>query len=165
MISITFAKENPAKSLSWAIRSNIINAVRVGMKDAEYISKVDLLSGKGQARTKLNYRSGRLYNSVKGVGRGGPAGFIATGELSSEGVEYAAIHEYGGTIHHPGSKAHNVYMRWYSKLYKRVVWARETPAHDITIPRRSFLERAMELNAANMEAKIERAIEVGLRDA
>lgn len=164
MITIGFNIGNPAERLSWAIRSNIINAVKVGMKDAEYISKVELLSGKGRAKTILNYRSGRLFNSVKGVGYGGPKGFIATGELSSEGVEYAAIHEYGGVIAHPGAKAHNVYMKWYSKLHKRIIRARQTEPHDIVIPKRSFLERAIKLNTANMEAKIARAIEVALKE-
>jgi len=162
MITIKpFSIPNPAKGFSWAIRSNIINAVKVGMRDAEYISKVELLSGGGKAKNILNYRSGRLSRSVKGTGRGGPAGFIATGELRSDGVEYAGIHEEGGIIQHPGTEK---LVKFYSKLYKKYVFSRGTEAHNINIKERSFLRRAIERNAANMESRIEWAIEVAIRD-
>lgn len=161
---VSFDLANPLKSLSWAIRSNIINAVKVGMREAEYISKIEFLSGGGRAKAVLNRRSGRLYNSVKGVGMGGPAGFIATGTLYTEGVEYASIHETGGVIRHPGSRAR---IRQFMKFkYPSGPWiyAKQTAAHDITIPQRSYLERAMKRLEPWMDSALERAIKAAFNN-
>jgi hypothetical protein len=159
MASEAYNIANPLKSLSWAIRSNIIVAVKVGMREAEYISKIEFLSGQGRAKTILNRRSGRLYNSVKGVGRGGPAGFIASGSLYSEGVEYADIHETGGIIYHPGSTARNrIKMKFFWKKIGKIVFASKTKAHNIPIPQRSFIERAMRKLEPWMEDALDRAV-------
>lgn len=163
-ISQSYDIANRVKGTSWAIRSNIVEAVKDGMKDAEVISKTKFLSGMGRATATLNKRSGALHDSVHGVGRGGPKGYIATGELYSEGVEYAAAHEYGAIIQHPGARAFFYYLKFYSKKLKKWIRVLETQPHTITIPQRSFLGRAMDKVEPHLTAQIEAALEKAARD-
>lgn len=59
---------------------------------------------KEKNRTKtLNVRSGRLFRSFTPNGRDNINEKTADGLKYGSRVQYAAIHEYGGTIQHPGT--------------------------------------------------------------
>lgn len=108
---------------------------------AAYI-KADKLSG-----NPLNRRSGRLSSSVHPVTES-TTDSVTAGAGGGAGVPYAKIHEYGGTIHHPGGTAY--YM---SGLLGRAFFVSNASAiadrlprtrpHDIHIPERSYMRSAL----------------------
>lgn len=86
---------------------------------------------KSKNKTKvLNLRTGNLYRSFT---KGNPANILKS---TSKGVEfgskvpYAAIHEYGGVINHPGTK---------NGFGKGI----PIPPHSIPIPQRPYLAPAL----------------------
>ena len=79
------------------LEPNILAAVRIGLVDFMDIVRnrvVRKLSGE-----VLRVRTSRLRDSIHSTVQKMPWGFL--GKVGTN-VKYAAIHEYGGTIHHPG---------------------------------------------------------------
>jgi hypothetical protein len=77
-------------------------------------------------------------------------------------VKYAAIHEFGGVIKHPGGTAYIVIAGqgavWISNAKAETMAnVKRTAAHDIPMPERSFLRSTL----ADMKDEIEE----GLREA
>jgi phage gpG-like protein len=105
---------------------------------------------------RLTWRTARLarsltnQNSPDAVHKVRVAGAQVIGEKGTT-VEYAAIHEFGGTISHPGGTAYIVTgdgARFISNAkaarFKNQKSVRRTRAHSISIPARPFLAPAVE---------------------
>lgn len=127
-----------------------IEKVRTGAKSAldawayelaGYI-KASKLSG-----SPLNRRSGRLSSSVHPVDQSS-GDDISAGAGGGAGVPYAKIHEYGGTINHPGGTAYFV-----SALLGRTFFVSNASAlaaslprtqpHTIDMPERSYMRSGL----------------------
>lgn len=87
----------------------------------------------------LHVRSGTLRRSITYTVRDDEDGIVGT---VGTNLEYAPIHEYGGTIHVPEirprkAKALHFYVGGAS------VFAMRARAHDVRMPQRSFLRSAL----------------------
>jgi len=117
----------------------------------------------------LKNRTGRLRRSISPDVRVGHDDIV--GKVSTN-VVYAAIHEYGGTINHPGSRPKNgLALRWLnpgfqgplrtgrsgkvikSETASAFVFAKSTKPHKIVMPERSFMRSAQ----AEMQPEIHEA--------
>jgi phage gpG-like protein len=122
--------------------------------------------------SKLTWRTGRLARSLV---RGTDSDAIE--EVKVEGtriigrkgtrVPYAAIHEYGGTIQHPGGTAYIVTRRGArfisnaeAETTRRQV--RRTRPHPITIPARPYLRPAVQ--SATVQDAMARIVREHVRD-
>jgi phage gpG-like protein len=90
----------------------------------------------------LKNRTGRLWRSITPEQKTALAGRVFTN------VEYARIHEYGGTIKHPGGTAffigkdgRAVFVSNKSRIAN--LFRRRTAKHDIKMPLRSFMRTAL----------------------
>ncbi len=106
----------------------------------------------------LNMRSGRLYNSITNEMIEDTTSII--GEVATRGVPYAAIHEYGGVIKHPGS---NKFQAWMGAA--GMVYTHFTRAHDIPIPERSYMRSALAEMRDSIVARLTNAAKTGARAA
>lgn len=89
-----------------------------------------------------------------------------TGKVASSGdVKYAAIHEFGGVIHHPGGTP---YMAFGGQTYfvslanAKNLNLPKTKAHDIPIPQRSFMRSSLSERRVEIAAGIEAAAKRGI---
>jgi phage gpG-like protein len=103
----------------------------------------DYLSGQ-----VLHVRSGALRRSIfETVDTSGP---VVTGQVFSSGdVKYAAIHEFGGTIHHPGGTAYFIdkdggLAVFVSNQNPLAATLPRTAPHEIPIPARPYMRPALE---------------------
>lgn len=97
----------------------------------------------------LNVRTGRLFRSFTKGQKENITKKTHSGLEYGSLVPYAAIHEYGGVIDHPGTK--NGFGR---KI--------EIAAHDIRIPKRAYLKPAVteyEKDGGELEDTINRALQ------
>jgi phage gpG-like protein len=116
---------------------------------------VDKLSG-----PVLNRKTGALARSINWLVE--DQGQAVIGKVRSSGdVKYAAIHEFGGVIHHPGGTAYIIESGqavWISNAKAATMEnVRRTAPHDITMPERSYMRSTL----ADMKDEIEE----GLREA
>ena len=103
----------------------------------------------------LNYRSGALYRSIKANLVENPTSIY--GRVYSDGsVPYARIHEYGGTIQHPGSSK---FQAWQGPA--GWVFTHFTRPHAIPIPQRSYLRSSL----AEMQGEIVARLTTAVRSA
>lgn len=87
----------------------------------------------------LHVRSGTLRRSITYTVRDDADGIVGT---VGTNLEYAAIHEYGGTIHVPEIRPRQAKaLRFY--VGGVAVFARRARAHDVHMPQRSFLRSAL----------------------
>ena len=109
---------------------------------AGYI-KANKLSG-----DPLHRRSGRLSGSVHPFDDSTPDS-VSAGAAGGAGVPYAKIHEYGGTIHHPGGTAFFISQLlggrafFVSNASAIAASLPRTKPHDITIPERSYMRSGL----------------------
>jgi phage gpG-like protein len=101
----------------------------------------------------LNKRTGRLYNSIQSQLIENTTAIY--GRVSTSGVPYAAIHEFGGVIKHPGSSK---FQAWQSP--GGWVYARMTRPHDIPSPERSYMRSSL----ADMRDEIVERMSSAVRD-
>lgn len=91
---------------------------------------------------QLRVASGRLIKSFNPASPENVAEIQVDGESLSlkygSKVPYAAIHEYGGTISHPGSSKRQAFV-----VDGRLVVTNFTKPHSIPIPKRPYLEPAL----------------------
>ena len=113
----------------------------------------------------LNRISGALARSINWLVT--EEGEAVIGKVRSSGdVKYAAIHEFGGVIHHPGGTAYvviggrSVFVS-NAKAAVMQVTGRTAP-HDITIPKRSFLRSALADMKDEVVAGIKTAVTEGM---
>lgn len=109
----------------------------------------------------LRVRTGTLRRSITTQVRDTGTGVEA---LVGTNVEYARIHEFGGTIHIPEitpvtAKA----LRF--EMAGATVFAARTQAHDVHIPERSYLRSSLRDRQAAILAGIRAAIVTSLREA
>lgn len=102
----------------------------------------------------LRVRTGNLRASIHSVVDEGPTSI--TGKVASSGdVKYAAIHEFGGTIKHPGGTPFMSFEGqtfFVSKQKAANLNLPVTRPHDIPIPERSFMRSSLaERRAAIIE--------------
>lgn len=113
------------------------------MELAGYI-KASKLSGQ-----VLNRRKGRLSSSVHYVSSE-TTDSTSAGAAAGAGVPYARIHEFGGTIHHPGGTAYFISQLlgakafFVSNLSPSAAWLPRTRPHDIVMPERSYMRSSLD---------------------
>lgn len=145
------------------IRKNVDQAVhRLAIELQSYIVR-NKLSGQ-----VLNKRTGHLQQSIQQKVDETPNEI--TGTVYSAGdVKYAAIHEYGGTIHHPGGTAYYFNER----LGKMVFLSNKTAAsfnfprtkpHDIVMPQRSFMRTSLAENEDHIVKVLTEAAVGGIKE-
>lgn len=93
----------------------------------------------------LHQRSGRLAGSVH---RTEHFSDTKNTEIVGTNVVYAAIHEYGGVIQHPGGTAYYYdpkigMARWVPNSDARASFLPRTKPHAIRMPERSYLRSAL----------------------
>jgi phage gpG-like protein len=107
----------------------------------------------------LNIRSGTLFRSFT---KGNSLNLFketTDGVTIGSMVKYAAIHEYGGTIKHPGSSKKQAF-----KIGGRLIVTNGTKAHDIPIPQRPYLKPAVQKFESERMSKLIFEIMQPLRD-
>jgi phage gpG-like protein len=126
---------------------------------AAYI-KSDKLSG-----NPLHRRSGALSASVHPVtSQGGDT--VSGGAGGGAGIPYAKIHEFGGTIAHPGGTAYFIgqdgmatFVSNASALADRLP---RTKPHSIPIPERSYMRSAFEERAPSGIERLRAAVQAAI---
>lgn len=119
----------------------------------------------------LNVRSGALRRSIQETVEATDTS--VTGKVFSAGdVKYAAIHEYGGTIKHPGGTA---YLTIFGGGLGNTVFVKNsnplaahlprTKAHLIKEPGRSFLRSALKDMADEIVGEMKSAVVQGVQKA
>lgn len=136
-------------------------------------AKIEALTLKLEARVKqklsgkvLNVRSGDLRASI--FRKVEQVATTIVGAVGSAGVKYARIHEYGGTIKHPGGTKYYIdkatgLARFISNKSELAAWAFPmTRPHDIKIPERSYLRSSLrEMAGEIMKGLKEAALDGG----
>lgn len=137
--------------LDFASRDNVRKEVRSLTDDLQQLV-VRKLSGE-----VLNVRSGALRASIKSeiIDNG------YTGRVFSSGVPYAAIHEYGGIIDHPGSNLLQVFRAPDGKM----VFTMFTRPHQIPIPERSYMRSSLNEMRDEIVARLTQATKNAANEA
>jgi phage gpG-like protein len=89
----------------------------------------------------LNKISGALYDSIKSQLIENTTSIYSRVYVdpASPAAKYAAIHEYGGVIHHPGSDKFQAWQAGGAWIYTN-----HTKPHDIPMPERSYMRSSLE---------------------
>lgn len=95
----------------------------------------------------LNVRSGKLLNSIQSQLIENTA--TVYGRVFTQGVPYAAIHEFGGVIHHPGSSK---FQSWQGPA--GWVYTNFTRPHDIPMPKRSYMNSSLDEMRAEIISRL-----------
>jgi phage gpG-like protein len=115
----------------------------------------------------LNRRSGRLSSSVHPVSET-TADAVSAGAGGGAGVPYAHIHEYGGTIHHPGGTAFFISQLlggrafFVSNASALAATLPRTQPHDIPMPERSYMRSGFRDQAPDGISQLRAAVKEGL---
>jgi phage gpG-like protein len=131
--------------------------------------KDDKLSGQvlNVGKNSAGHTGGALKASIQQEVESNPTGVMAR-IFSAGDVKYAAIHEYGGVIHHPGGtayipdglKSNGVGASFISNAAAAAIGhdLPRTAPHDITMPERSFMRSSLKDMAKGLkQAAIEGA--------
>lgn len=125
-------------SMPAKLRDALTRKMHVITQEVRNYIVTDKLSGQ-----VLNKRSGNLQRSI--TAEVTSTDTSVTGRVFSAGdVKYAAIHEFGGTIEHPGGTAYFIGKDGKAVFVSNAIafaygsWAR-TKAHAIKMPKRSFM--------------------------
>ena len=122
-------------------------AYKSGASDSPFVNSTNRNPAKGEGTLRL--ASGRLFKSFQ-KGKDGNITEVEIVEAAAtlkigSSVPYAAIHEYGGTINHPGGTPYMIVddgrVLFLKKGDPRAV--RTTRAHAITMPARPYLAPAL----------------------
>lgn len=143
------------------VRAELVRQMRTDAYDLKTYIVTTKLSGQ-----VLNRRTGNLAGAVNfrvEENEGGVSGIVA---ISRAAVPYAAIHEYGGTIKHPGGTAYMV-GDWGSIFIAnaRSIAASlpRTRPHSIPMPARSYMRSALFDRRDRIVSNIEAAVQRGLK--
>ncbi len=110
----------------------------------------------------LNHRTGNLWRSIQAAPVINTGDFIEGKVFSSGDVKYAAIHEYGGTIKHPGGTPYYLDKKnggkavFVSKIDNPNLPV--TKAHDINMPQRSFMRSSLRDFQGKIRVSLDRAV-------
>lgn len=99
---------------------------------------------------------GELRDSIFDENTRNDTGGVTYKVASGGNIPYAAIHEYGGTIHHPGSNKFQAF-----EVGGSMVFTNKTAPHDITMPERSYMRAGL----AHQKDEIVAAIQGSLKEA
>ena len=103
----------------------------------------------------LRVRSGALRGSIRSRVTESMTAITAT--ISSDGVRYAAIHEFGGTIHIPEIRPKTARALAF-EIGGQTIFAAYARAHDVHIPQRSFLASALREMQPRIRAELRAAV-------
>ncbi len=126
-----------------SLMSAVLQTMKVqAIKLVGYIQKEKLQSG-----TPLHHRSGRLQSSIKQNVQQSSSGVTASVYTN---VEYAGIHEYGGTI--PAREIFATKAKALSFMWKgKQVFFKKVNRPSIKMPERSFMRSALAENVTVIE--------------
>ncbi len=102
----------------------------------------------------LRRRTGTLYRSITGRTDELPDGVRGTVGSS---VPYARIHELGGTIHIPEIRPRRAKALHFF-IGRQEIFAARVRAHDVRMPERSFLRRALRESGLAIRNEIRQAV-------
>jgi len=128
-----------------------VERVRAGAKsalDAWAEELAGYIVSRKLSGSPLHQRSGRLARSVHPFDQSTPDA-VSAGAASGGNVPYAKIHEYGGTIHHPGGTAFFISQLlggrafFVSNASALAASLPRTKPHDIPIPERSYMRSSL----------------------
>ena len=157
-------KQLKLKMFDAAADGAVVAGVNDGLKYALRVAVTQtMITGGGKHApvnsTKLTVRSGNLRRDIRVV----PAkkeGEVFIGGLEaggSGGVPYAAIHEFGGTIKHPGTFMISYPMHW--KKGTQDVFAMRVKAHDIKMPARPYMGPALKQSSSNIMGFVQKRLD------
>jgi phage gpG-like protein len=106
----------------------------------------------------LQMRTGALFRSIKSEMVENTATIY--GRVYSDGVRYAAIHEFGGTIQHPGSSKFQAWQGAEGWIYTHF-----TRPHAIPIPERSYLRSSLAEMRDDIVDRLTEAVRSAAREA
>jgi len=111
----------------------------------------------------LNVRTGALRSSIRAKLTNNKTEVSATIYTNSP---YAAIHEYGGTIHVPEIRPKTARALAF-QIGGQTIFAAFTRAHDVHMPERSFMRSSLQamtpLIRSELTAAVDRGIDRGLQ--
>lgn len=105
-------------------------------------------------------RTARLKNSISSQRAGKLKRVVGTN------VEYAAIHEFGGTIAHPGGTAYKIVgpgKAVFVKNSEATAGMKRTKPHNITIPPRPFMKPGLQRARKKMLKRFTASLRKGMR--
>lgn len=147
-------------AMSGAVHASLLKAVTKLSLQLETLVKNKLTN------QVLNVRSGDLRRSI--FSRVNNEKDYVGGDVASSGdVKYAAIHEFGGTIKHPGGTAYLVTQRGAifisnAKAAAMKTDPKRTRPHDIPMPERSFLRSSLGDMKGQIISSLTEAVEKAL---
>jgi phage gpG-like protein len=117
----------------------------------------------------LNVRTGALRSGIHHDIESTPT--KVTGSVaSSRDVPYAAIHEFGGSINHPGGTAYYIdgksgIAQFVSNTSAIADLLPRTKPHVINLPERSFLRSSLRDMSERIKTELGEAVKEGMREA
>ena len=120
--------------------------------------------------------SGEVLNVQTGALRSGifntvtDSGTKVTGKVAApKNVPYAAIHEFGGVIHHPGGTAYFIDSKSQLAVFVknsdvRAALLPRTKPHDIVMPERSYLRSSLSDMREQIVADIKQSVMQSIRE-
>ena len=163
MISVEITGVDKAAAALEGLPDLVVQALRKKVM-AQTINLQNYIQSQKLRGQVLHQRSGALSRSINQVVD--VAGLVVNGRVFSSGdVKYAAIHEYGGVIHHPGGtpyipSANGGLAMFVSKKFAAGMKGAELPLtkpHDITMPARSFMRSSLAENKSKIIAGLQEA--------
>lgn len=160
MINITVSgdKEFTAKLTSMPVILNKSLTRAITILTLELKSYIIRSKLSGQV---LNHQTGNLWRSIQQKVESNPEK-VEGSVFSSGDVKYAAIHEYGGTIKHPGGTPYYVSQLLGGRAFF-VSKANNpnlpvTKAHNIPMPERSFMRSSLRDYQNKIQVTLDKAI-------
>ncbi len=159
-----------------AVQASLLTKSRELALNLQAHIKDDKLSGQvlNVGKNTKTHVAGALKASIQEEVEANPTGVLAR-IFSSGDVKYAAIHEYGGVIHHPGGtayipnglKSNGVGASFISNAAAEAIGhdLPRTAPHDITMPERSFMRSSLKDMAATIAEGLKQAAIEGARKA
>jgi phage gpG-like protein len=136
-------------AVPWTLRSGVARTMTRLAVETVLLVKQKL---SGQV---LRVRSGALRASIRPQVTESMTAVTAT--ISSTGVRYAAIHEFGGTIHIPEIRPKTARALAF-EIGGQTIFAAYTRAHDVHMPQRSFLASALREMTPRIREELNRAV-------
>ncbi len=136
-------------AMPWALRGSVARTMMRLAVETELLVKQKL---SGQV---LRARSGALRASISA--RVTESMTAVTATISSTGVRYAAIHEFGGTVHIPEITPKSARALAF-EVGGQTIFAMRAKAHDVHIPQRSFLGSALREMTPRIRSDLQAAV-------
>jgi phage gpG-like protein len=152
------------RKFGYLVDNMVINVMTLTLRHAQGLASNVFMLPKSLTSPvdpyKLTKRTGRLASTLR-IDRPRVFGNRFIGALMAGGAAapYAGIHERGGTINHPGSRAKpGGTLAWTPRGGGDTVFARSTKAHTITIPARPFVKPSVVMSLPYLEDNLQRGV-------